>query len=98
MNCILDVVVLHKCVICVHSSIQSEDEKEFNTVKVRTCLQSEDKICVLTLWHIAMICTLPIGVIVQLVPIKTLQSLNAKFRVINETSETNFDNIIITKD
>ena len=37
--------------------LQSKDENEFNTVKVRTF-----EICVLALWHIAMICTLLIGV------------------------------------
>ena len=36
--------------------------------------------------------------IIQLVPIKTLQSLNAKCRTINESFETNFDCTVITKD
>ena len=35
---------------------------------------------------------------VKLVPIKTLQSLNAKFRAINESFKTNLDCIIITMD
>ena len=35
---------------------------------------------------------------VQLVPIKTLQSLHAKFRVINESFETNLDCTMITRD
>ena len=35
---------------------------------------------------------------VQLVPIKTLQSLNAKFRVINKSFETNLDCTKITRD
>ena len=47
--------------MCIRRGIQSEDENEFNTVKVRTFLQSKDKICVPALWHIAIICTLPIG-------------------------------------
>ena len=34
----------------------------------------------------------------QLVPIKTLQSLNAKFRVINENFETNLDYYTMTRD
>ena len=29
--------------------------------EVISSIQSEDNICVLALWHIAMICTLPIG-------------------------------------
>ena len=36
--------------------------------------------------------------VIQLVPIKTLQSLHAKFRTINETFETNLDCTIITRD
>ena len=35
---------------------------------------------------------------VQLVPIKTLQSLHAKFRVINENLKTNLDWTIISRD
>ena len=53
---------------CVRLGIQSEDESEFNTVKVRIFLQSGDKICVLALWHIAMICTLPKGGIEEYKP------------------------------
>ena len=34
---------------------------------------------------------------IQLVPIKTLLSLHAKFRVINENFETNLDCTIITR-
>ena len=36
--------------------------------------------------------------LIQLVPIKTLQSLHAKFRVINESFETNLDCTYITRD
>ena len=36
--------------------------------------------------------------IVQLVPRKTLQSLRVKFRVINESFETNLDCTMITRD
>ena len=36
--------------------------------------------------------------LIQLVPIKTLQSLHAKFRTINESFETNLDCTIITRD
>ena len=36
--------------------------------------------------------------IIQLVPIKTLQSLYAKFRLINESFETNLDCTIIIRD
>ena len=39
-----------------------------------------------------------LGAGVQLVPIKTLQSLNAKFRVINESFETNLDCYAMTRD
>ena len=35
---------------------------------------------------------------IQLVPIKTLQSLHAKFGAINESFETNLDCTIITRD
>ena len=35
---------------------------------------------------------------VQLVPIKTLQSLHAKFKVINENFETNFDCTMMPRD
>ena len=36
--------------------------------------------------------------VLQLVPIKTLQSLHAKLRTINESFETNFDCTKITRD
>ena len=36
--------------------------------------------------------------LIQLVPIKTLQSLHVKFRVISESFETNWDCTLITSD
>ena len=36
-------------------------------------------------------------VVIQFVPIKTLQSLHAKFRVVNESFETNLNCTILTK-
>ena len=41
---------------------------------------------------------LDLGSHIQLVPIKTLQSLHAKFKVINESFETNLDCTMTTKD
>ena len=45
--------------VCVRHGIQSKDKNEFHCQSV-DILQGEDKFCVFTLWHIAMIYTLPI--------------------------------------
>ena len=58
--CVTSSVLIH--LFCLRRGIQSEDKNELNIVKMRTFLQSEDKISVLALWYIAMICTLHIGV------------------------------------
>ena len=63
--CVTSSVLTH--LFCLRCGIQSEDENELNIIKMRTFLQSEDKICVLALWYIA-ICTLPIGVIEEYKP------------------------------
>ena len=55
----------HKQYVCVcvfAMAFKVRTRTSLTRVKVRTILQSQDKICVLALWHIAMMCTLPLGV------------------------------------
>ena len=50
---------------CVRCGIQSKDENDFNTVKVKDIFTKRGQnlcpCCVLSLWHIVIICILPIG-------------------------------------